>query len=421
MNRLLLVTILVVTVNVASVSAETPSFSSTDWPWWRGPSRDGSAASPQQPPTQWSRDQNVRWRIPVAGRGHGSVILLGDHAYFATADDERQAQILICVRRDDGKQMWESVVHQGDYQPRGKRPANQKASFASSTPATDGERLFINFHFDGAIHTSALDLNGNVLWQTRLSDYEIHQGYGASPTVYEHLVITSSDNKSGGRIVALDRASGEVIWSRSRPKKPNYASPSILTMGGKDQLVFTGCDLVTSLDPLTGKTLWEIEGATTECVTTAVTDGTLVFTSGGYPKNHVSAVVADGSGEIAWEVNLRNYVPSMLQYQGYLYMTLDAGVATCVECRSGKTMWKQRLGGVFSSSPVRVGELIFATNEDGETFIFRAEPAGYQEVGKNKLGESVFATPVISGNRIYARVAHYQGDQRQEYLYCLGN
>lgn len=402
-------------------TAQTPSFSATDWPWWRGQNRDGSAAADQTPPTQWSETEGVVWKSAIPGRGHGSPMLLGQYVYLATADDSRKSQLILCFDRQTGKQIWESVVHHGNYKSTGKRQFNNRASAASATIATDGERLFINFFHDGAIYTSALDLKGEIIWQQKLASYAVHQGYGSSPAIYKDLVIASADNKSGGAIVAMKRETGEVVWRRDRPAKPSYASPAILNADGKDQLIFTGCDLVTSLDPLTGAELWEVEGATTECVTTSVTDGIHVFTSGGYPDNHVSAVMADGSGKVAWRTNSRNYVPSMLHHNGHLYMTLDAGVAECVDCKSGKTVWKKRLGGVFNSSPVLVGDVIYATNEQGETFIFKASPKEFESIGENKLGESVFATPTICGSQIFTRVAHYEGDTRQEYLYCLGD
>ena len=399
----------------------TPEFASTDWPWWRGPRRDGSAQADQKPPIKWDRDTNVLWRTPLPGRGHASPTLLGDRIYLPTADDQREAQLVLCFDRGTGTQLWEAVVHQGGFKNRSARPMNERASLASSTIATDSQRLFVNFLNDNAVYTTALDLDGTILWQQRLCDYTLHQGYGSSPTVYRDLVIASADNKSGGAVVAMKRDTGEIVWRRDRPEKPNYASPSIVTVDGRDQLIFTGCDLVTSLDPTSGETLWEIEGATTECVTTTVTDGTHVFSSGGYPKNHVAAIVADGSGKVAWETNLRDYVPSMIYRDGHLYMTLDAGIATCVESDTGKTVWKGRLGGTFSSSPVLVGDTIFATNEQGETYLFEATPEGFNQLGSNQLGESVFATPVIAGGKIYARVAHRENNNRQEYLYCIGN
>jgi len=405
----------------AESGSATPTFASTDWPWWRGPNRDGSASPGQHPPTHWDRHTNVLWRTAIPGRGHGSPTLLGDRIYLPTADHQREAQLVLCFDRKTGSQLWEAVVHQGGFKNRGGRPMNERASLASSTIATDSQRLFINFLNDNAVYTSALNLDGEILWQQRLCDYTLHQGYGSSPAIYRDLVVASADNKAGGALVAMKRDSGEVVWRRDRPEKPNYASPSLVTIDGRDQLIVTGCDLVTSLDPVTGETLWEIEGATTECVTTTVTDGKHVFSSGGYPKNHVAAIVADGSGTVAWETNLRDYVPSMIYRDGHLYMTLDAGIATCVDSATGKTIWKERLGGTFSSSPVLVGDTIFATNESGQTFLFEATPDGFNGRGENQLGESVFATPVIAGGKIYARVAHYENDRRQEYLYCIGN
>ena len=403
----------------AQSGADPFTISQNDWPWWRGPQRNGIADPDQQPPTSWSEQENIRWRVAVPGRGHGSPTVLGKHVFLATADPQRKVQVVLCFDRATGKQKWEAVVHEGGFENKSPRAPNERASLASSSIATDGQRLFINFLNDSAVWTSAISMDGAILWQQRICDYIVHQGYGSSPAIYQHLVIVSADNKSGGAIAGLNRETGNIEWLRRRPAKPNYASPAILKVAGRDQLVFTGCDLVTSLDPLTGEELWEIEGATTECVTTTVTDGTHVFTSGGYPKNHISAVAADGSGKIVWENNTRAYVPSMLQRDGFLFTALDAGIASCFRCDDGEEVWKARLGGTFSSSPVLVGDLIYATNEQGVTHIFKADPEKFEKVGENKLGESVFATPAICGGQIFARVAHSENNQRQEYLYCI--
>ena len=392
-----------------------------DWPWWRGPERDGSQPSKIAAPLRWSDTDNVAWRVPVAGRGHGSPTVLGNRVFLPTADAERQVQLVLCWERSTGKPLWECVVHQGGLSRAGGRQPNEKASLASSTIATDGEQLYINFWNDGSVITSAITLEGELIWQQKICDYIIHQGYGSSPSLYQDLVIVSADNKGGGAIAGLDRATGELRWRRDRPDKPNYASPSIMRIQGKDQLIFSGCDLVTSLDPLTGAVHWEVAGSTTECVSTSVTDGVHIFTSGGYPKNHVAAVRADGSGKIAWERNTRVYVPSMLQKDGFLYATLDAGIASCIRCVDGEEIWKARLGGTFSSSPVLHGELIYATNEEGTTFIFRATSDGFEKLSENQLGESVFASPAICGGQIFMRVAMIEGETRQEWLYCIAN
>lgn len=280
--------------------------------------------------------------------------------------------------------------------------------------------MYVNFFNAGAIYTTALTREGKQLWQTKVSEFVIHQGFGSSPAVYQSLVIVSADHKGAGAIAALDRATGNVVWKIDRPKLPNYTSPIILNVAGREQLFFSGCDLVTSLDPLTGKTLWETKGSTEECVTSIVTDGQRIFTSGGYPKNHLSAFMADGSGKVAWENGSRVYVPSMLVRDGYLYAVLDAGVAMCWNSATGEEVWKQRIGGTFSASPVMVGDNIFATNEAGQTFIFKASPKGFEQVGENQLGDEAFATQTICGSRIYARVAKQTDGKRQEWLYCLG-
>lgn len=388
-----------------------------DWPWWRGPQRNGVADAKQEAPLAWSATENVLWKVPVPGRGHGSPTVVGDQVLLATADEERELQSVLCFDRGTGDLRWKTLVHEGQLEKKG----NKRASQASSTVACDGERLFITFLNGGAIHASALTRTGDKLWTTKISDYVVHQGYGSSPAPYEGLVIVTSDNKTGGVICALDGKSGDEVWRVERPELPNYPSPIILKAAGKTQLFLTGCDLVSSFDPLTGAKLWEVPGATTECVTSTVTDGTHVFTSGGYPKNHVSAVRADGSGEMAWSKSVRVYVPSMLVRDGYLYAVTDAGVATCWQSATGEEAWKARLGGTFNSSPVLVGERIYATNEAGETFVYKATPSGFEQIAKNQLGEDIYATPVFCGGRVYMRVASFEGDARRETLYCLGD
>lgn len=238
--------------------------------------------------------------------------------------------------------------------------------------------------------------------------------------LFEDLVLVAADNKGGGAIVALDRSSGREVWRHGRPEKPNYPSPVVLEAAGRQQLIMIGCDLVTSLDPRSGELLWETEGATTECVISTVTDGEVIFTSGGYPRNHLAAMRADGSGEVVWETGDRVYVPSLLLKDGYLYAVMDAGVAACWEAATGEMCWKARLGGNFTSSPVLVGERIYATNEDGTTFVFRANPEAFEKLATNRLGDDSFATPTIVSGKIYARMGVREGDVRQEYLFCIG-
>ena len=384
---------------------------------WRGPHGSGVAEADQSPPTQWSSAENVVWKVTIPGRGHSSPIVVGDQVIVATADEEKEIQSVLSFDQKTGGERWRTDVHQAGLDRKG----NKKTTQASSTAACDGERLFINFLNRGSIYTTALDLSGKQLWQTKVSDFATHQGFGSSPVLHGTLVFITTDNRGGGVVAALDRASGKIVWRQDRPAKANYASATLLTAAGREQLVVHGCDLVSSFDPASGKKLWEVEGATTECVTSLTTDGRRVFVSGGYPRQHVQAVEADGSGKTAWENTSQVYVPSMIVKDGALYAVLDTGVAICWKGDTGEELWKERLGGTFTASLVLVGDHLYAVNEAGECFIFKAQSEEFELVAKNELGDEVYATPAICGSRIYMRVVERTGGQRQEMLYCLGS
>ncbi len=417
-NKVIFTALICLGANLLSlVQAAVPvALSPQDWPAWRGPTRDGLAAPGQNPPVQWNETENVLWKTPVPGRGHGSPTVVGGHIYLATADRVKQTQSVLCLDRYTGKLVWQTEVHSNQADP-GKQ---SHSSAASSTVACDGERLFINFLNAGAVHTTALGLDGNILWQRRVCDFVTHQGFGSSPVIHESLVLVSADHRGGGVIAGLDRKTGRVIWSEPRPKLPNYTSPSVVQAGGRTQMVLAGCNLITSLDPATGQKLWEVNGSTEECVVTAVTDGVRVFTGGGYPKNHTVAIVADGSGRIAWQNGARVYVPSMIAKAGHLYAVLDAGVAVCWKSDTGEELWKERLGGDVFASPVMVEDRIYSSNVSGKTFVFEATPKSFKLLAQNQLGDESYASPVVCGSRIYLRVAK-RSENRQEFLYCLGN
>jgi outer membrane protein assembly factor BamB len=397
----------------AALAAVDPAL---DWPAWRGPARDGIAASGQNPPVQWSETEGILWKAPIPGRGHGSPTVVGNRIYLATADRAKQSQSVLCLDRPTGKMVWQTEVHGSQADP-GK---HSNSSAASSTVACDGQRLFINFLNGGAVHATALALDGKMLWQQKICDFQTHQGFASSPFLHESLVLVSADNKGGGVIAGLDRKTGQIVWSESRPKHHNYTSPAIVQAAGRAQMVMAGCNLITSRDPLTGRKLWEADGSTEECVGSVVTDGVRVFASGGWPKNHTVALMADGSGTVAWQNTARVYVPSMIVKAGHLYAVMDAGLAVCWKSDTGEEMWKERLGGDFFASPVMVEDKIYASNVGGKTFVFEATPKKFKILAQNQLGDEVYASPAICGSRIYLRVAN-RGENRQEFLYCVGN
>lgn len=389
---------------------------SSDWPLWRGPFQNGLASPGQDLPNEWSESKNVFWKTKVPGRGHGSPIVVGNQVILPTSNEQKKTQSVLCLDRSTGKLLWTTQIHKGGFMK-----LNKKGTHASGSLASDGKRLYLNFLNAGAAHTTALSMEGKILWQTKITDYVVHQAYASSPALHgENLLLVAADNKKSGALACLDRTDGKIIWKVGRPKKPNYASPVIYKLDGRQQLIMTGCDLVSSYNPRTGEKLWEIKGATTECVTTTVTDGIHVYSSGGYPKNHVAAIRADGSGKIAWRNNIRVYVPSMIVNKGYLYAIADAGVLYCWKSDTGEEMWKGRLGGTFSASLTLADGKLYAANEAGDFFVAEASPKQFKILSRNKLGDEIFASPVICGKRLFQRTAHRSGSERQEFLYCIG-
>ena len=393
-----------------------PKMGERDWAWWRGPTAMGEADARREYPLEWDNEKNVIWRSDVPGRGHGSPILVGDRIYIAICDESAQSQGVLALDRTTGKHLWKKIVHES-----GAMTKNAKSSGASSTIACDGKHLFIPFANAGKVVLSALTMEGEIAWQSELCNYQVHQGFAASPLLYKNFVIAVADTKGNGAVAAYERDNGQMVWKRERPSNPNYPSAIVHRIADRDQLILIGCDEVVSLEPSTGDTIWQREGATTECVTTTVTDGIHVYSSGGYPRNHLAAYRADRQGEIAWETTDRLYVPSLVIRDKHLYGVLDAGIAVCWDAATGKEAWKGRLGGDFSASPVLAGNRIYATSEAGKTYVYEATPERFRLLATNSLGDETFATPTFADGRIYFRIATSASGSRQEQIVCLGD
>jgi len=385
----------------------------TDWPWWRGSSQIGLAGD-QQIPTEWGAQTNVLWKTDVPGRGHASPTVVGDRVFLATADEEKQTQSVLAYDRATGAELWRKEVHSGKLPEKG----HPKASFASSTIAGDGERVFAVFLNDGQLRATALDPDGKVVWQEALGHFAPKFGYAASPAIYKSLVIFAGDNEGGGYLAALNRATGELVWRVKRPNDASFSTPVIARIDGRDLLVIAGCQQVMAYDPTNGEKIWAVDGTAGTAVGTAVWEGNRVVASGGYPEEDTVCVDAS-SGEALWHVRDHVYVPSLLVHDGYVYAVDDKGIGFCWSLEDGQEQWKKRIGGNFSSSPVLAGKNILITDEAGTTVVFEANPNAFKLVSKNKLGDEAFASPVVVGDRIYLRTAHRDGG-RQEVLYCIG-
>jgi len=405
-----------IAVRSVGESLPDPVADSADWPWWRGPSGNGVATGPA--PVAWSETQNVAWKAPVPGRGHSSPTVVGQHVILATADEDKQVQSVVCYDRQTGKRRWKTDLHQGGFPSRSQM--HPKSSHASCTVAADGERLFVAFLNAGSIVATALDMNGKRVWQQTLGPFVPKFGFSTSPVLHKSFVVFSCDHQDGGFLAAVHRHNGSIAWREPRPAVATYSSAVVARVDGRDQLLISGGRRVASYDPETGKPLWSCPGASEATCGTLVWQDDRVFASGGYPQSETLCVMADGTRSVLWRNAQKCYAQSMLAHSGYLYAATDGGVAYCWNNQTGDVMWRSRLGGQCSASPVLAGDNLYVSTERGTTYVFKAQPDAYHLVSRNQLGDESLASPAVCGGRLYLRVASHQ-QTRREFLYCVGD
>jgi len=386
----------------------------TDWPAWRGPQGNGVAID-QPAPTTWDQTTHVGWMVDVVGRGHSSPIIVGESIFLATAIEAEQKQLVLSFERSDGRMAWSTTIHEGDFPA--PKEIHKKGTYANGTLASDGKLIYATFFNAGKIRLTALTPQGEIQWQQDLGPFQSKFGYAPSPVLYKSLVIVAADNWGGGYLVAVDATTGKLAWQVARGAISTYSSPFVGAIGGRDQLVITGISAITSYDPATGEELWRTEAIAEATCGTVVTDGERIFASGGYPQRETICV--NSQGERMWEHDSKIYEPSMVVSGDLLIGITDDGIAHGWDSNTGDLHWRQRLGGNFSASPVLCNGLIYASNLSGETFVFPADPSGYKQLAKNRLGDDCYASPAFSRGEIFLRVGVGQGDGRREKLVCI--
>ena len=397
------------------VSAAAPiSVSTDDWPWWRGFNRNNVSSSANVP-TEFGDSHNVLWKANVPGRGHGSATVIGERIFLCSADEQQQKQMVLCYDRLTGKPLWEKTVHTGNFPGSGNMHA--KSTHANCSPASDGNSVYATFLNGDQIWLTSLSLDGKVNWTKDLGFFNAKFGYAPSPCLYESLVIVSADNRGGSFLASVHRESGEIIWRIARSNQDTYSSATIVPSKSGAQLVISGDNKVTSYNPATGQENWSCAGTAKATCGTVVWWNNLVIASGGYPQRQTVAIDS-GTGQKVWDDDVKCYEQSMLVAGDHLYAVTDDGIAICRDAATGKRTWRHRLAGPMSASPVLVGNLIYATNEKGVTWVFEANPEKYQQVAKNQLGTSGFASFSICGDRIYARTTN---QANAGILYCIGD
>ena len=400
--------------------ADFPKLSAEkDWPYWRGPSRNGIAADGQSLPTEFGDNKNVTWKTPVPGRGHSSPIVVGNLIVLETSDESQKQHSVVAFDRSNGKQLWKADLSKGGF-PAKNHPKNTEAT---PTVASDGERLFVTFFHAKTVVCTALDFNGKQVWQHVVGPFNPQRyeyGYAPSPTLYRNSVIVATEFDGTSALTALDRATGKPLWKTPRPNNITFSTPVVAHVAGRDQLLISGAEKVASYDPANGKPLWDVAGTTHATCGTMVWDGDIVIASGGYPKAETIAIKADGSRTILWKNQQKCYEQSMLAHDGHIYALNDGGILFCWRATDGHEMWKQRLAGPVSSSPILAGGHIYQANEQGMWYVFKPNPEKLEMVAENQLGSEAFPSPAAVGNQLFIRAATRSGGTRQEWLYCFG-
>jgi outer membrane protein assembly factor BamB len=389
-----------------------------DWPWWRGVSRDGHA-SDQSAPTTLDEAANLDWAQPIRGRGHGSPVVVGNRVLLLTADEEDQVHYAVALDRGSGKPVWEVELNRGGF-PGKNHPKNTEAS---PTIACDGQQIYINLFHHEAIWLTALDMDGQKVWEKRLGGYNprlYKYGYAASPVLYGDMVIAVYEYDGPSALVAVSRKDGSEVWRTARPSMITFSSPTITTYEGQDYLLISGSNKVMAYNPATGKEIWSSDGTALATCGTIVWDSGLIFASGGYPASETVAMDIR-TGEAKWRVKQKAYEQSMVAANGYLYCYADGGILYCWDAKTGRERWKQRLEDRISASGVLVRDHIYWANEAGYLYVFQADPSQYTPIARNKIGDQAFASPAICGGQVFLRVAKFENDTRQEYVMRFSN
>jgi outer membrane protein assembly factor BamB len=395
----------------------TPYTVAADWPQWRGPKGDGTTSETNFP-TRWSATENVRWKAAIPGVGHSSPVVSKGKVFVTSCVTSEKKRMLYCLDRATGKVLWERVVVVAPLERKHKLN-----SYASATPAADGERVFVTFLDYPHLRVYCYDYAGNKLWEKSPGEFHSVHGFCSPPVLYKDAVIINGDQDAKGPlrayIVALDRKTGAERWRIDRPNRiRSYCPPVFITVNGRPQMVLTGALTVAGYDPDTGEQLWLVNGPTEQFVSSMVYHEGVAFLTAGFPKFWVMAIDPTGHGNVTkthvrWSKQTTDggYVPSPVAHGGRFFVVNDNGLASCWDAKSGKELWKERLGGHQSGSGVVAGGKVYFTDDNGETFVLRAGPE-FDLIARNPIGERCFSSPAFSDGAIFIR--------GEKHLFCIG-
>lgn len=406
-----------------------------EWPQFRGPAESGHSAAVDLP-REWSEQKNVRWKTAVPGRGHSSPVISDNQIWLTTAiatplsaeeKAERLARVpnskslelvgavslrAVCIDRESG-QVTQDIELLKVAEP---EPIHSLNSYASPTPVLENGRLYCHF---GSYGTVALDTQtGRTLWTDQTHRVDHQNGPGGSPASWKNLLLFNFDGIDRQYVAALDKETGRTVWATKRSgqlhDQPDfqkaYVTPSIVETPAGPQLVSPGADWVYAYDPATGRELWKASYGTLgfSTVPRPVFGHGLTFISTSFINPRLLAVRYDGTGDVtsthvAWQQDGQwPKKPSLLLVDEQLYFMNDSGVAFCLEAKTGKEVWRKRVGGDYSASPLAADGHLYFFSQDGRATVLKPG-AEYQLVAENTLDAGFMASPAVAGKALFLR------------------
>jgi outer membrane protein assembly factor BamB len=380
-----------------------------NWPNFHGPNNNNHTDAKDLPLT-WSETDNVVWKTPIHDSGWSSPVIWDNQIWLTTATDDGRESFAICVDRESGRILHDLKLFDNE-NPEDTRKYN---SFASPSPAIEAGRVYIHF---GSYGTACLDTKtATVVWTRRDLPCRHWRGPGSSPIIYKNLLIVHFDGYDYQYAVALEKTTGKTIWKNDRQVdygtddgdiKKAYATPLVIEAAGRMQLISPTSKAALALDPATGDELWRVRYDGFSVAARPIFAQGMLYINTGFPKGAFLAVSPEGAGDltdkIVWRAN-KNVPskPSSVLVGDSIFSVDDEGVATCLDSKSGETIWNHRIGGKFTASALYSDGRVYLFGEDGKTTVIAPERK-YRELAVNELDDGFRSSAAVAGQALFLR------------------
>ncbi|MBI2433515.1 MAG: PQQ-binding-like beta-propeller repeat protein [Candidatus Hydrogenedentes bacterium] len=427
-RRLALTLVMLATLaQPAALAADAPR---SGWPEFRGPLGNGHAPAPKAAdapavPLQWSETENVAWKTPIPFRGWSTPVVLEGKIWITTATEEGHDFYVLSVDAATGEILLnKQLFHADNPEPLG----NNVNSYASPTAVVEPGRVYVHF---GSYGTACLDTgSGEVLWQRQDLPCRHFRGPGASPILFENLLILTMDGADVQYVAALEKTTGETVWRTDRttawidldengqPKREGdfrkaFTTPLVIDAAGKKQLISPSSYTIYSYDVRTGQEIWRGVHTSYSPASRPLFDGKLLFVPTGRGKSELWAIRPDGAGDVTatqvvWKLDgpAIPQEPSGILVDDLLYLVSNQGEATCVDTAMGAPLWSERLGGNYVASPVYAAGRLYFGSMQGKTTVLKPGRA-YEILATNTLGggldDGFMASPAVVDDALYLR------------------